>query len=449
MLGGTGSLGTDSMDLAIRFRSAVALLGGFPVLAGVDLDVAEGEVVLLQGANGAGKTSLLRACAGLLPIVSGTAEVLGHDLVTDRRGVRRDIGLLGHATALYDDLSVEDNVRFAVRAAGASRSLGRPGPRPARPVGPALPRGREPAVGRSAPAYRPGRPGGPRPAAVAARRAPRRARRRASRPARRTGAGRHGRGVPPCCWPPTSTTGPSPWPGGSSSWPAGRSRRRRRHRRTCRLRSWATASRPPVVGPGRRPRRRARLRHRHPSHPPRRRPLRRGPVVAWSRSMWRDAALVAGKDLRIEMRTRVATNQVAPFAVLVLVLFGFALDPDSGLLTKAAPGLFWIAVLFCSLLAVQRSFAVEAADSAQDGLRLSGLDPAGIFLGKAVRSRSSSSAWRSCSASASSSCSAPTCRAPPCCSPPRSRRPSAWPPPAPCTASWPPGCGSARRSCRC
>jgi heme exporter protein B len=99
--------------------------------------------------------------------------------------------------------------------------------------------------------------------------------------------------------------------------------------------------------------------------------------------MWRDAALVAGKDLRIEMRSRVATNQVAPFAVLVLVLFGLALDPDSGSLTKAAPGLFWIAVLFCSLLAVQRSFAVEASDSATDGLRLSGLDPAGIFLGKA------------------------------------------------------------------
>jgi heme exporter protein B len=100
--------------------------------------------------------------------------------------------------------------------------------------------------------------------------------------------------------------------------------------------------------------------------------------------MWRDAALVAGKDLRIELRSRVATNQVAPFAVLVLVLFGLALDPDSGTLTKAAPGLFWLAVLFCSLLAVQRSFAVESSDSAHDGLRLSGLDPAGIFVGKAA-----------------------------------------------------------------
>jgi heme exporter protein B len=43
-----------------------------------------------------------------------------------------------------------------------------------------------------------------------------------------------------------------------------------------------------------------------------------------------------------------------------------------------------VAVLFSALLAVQRSFAIEAADSARDGLRLSGLDPAGIFLGKAA-----------------------------------------------------------------
>jgi heme ABC exporter ATP-binding subunit CcmA len=108
------------MAAAVRLRSAVSLLGGFPVLAGADLEVQPGEVVLLQGANGAGKTSLLRTCAGLLAVVSGTAEVLGCDLTVDRRAVRRRIGLLGHATALYDDLTLEDNVRFAVRAAAGS-----------------------------------------------------------------------------------------------------------------------------------------------------------------------------------------------------------------------------------------------------------------------------------------------------------------------------------------
>ena len=107
------------MPLAVRFRAAVSLLGRFPALAGVDLDVATGEVVLLQGPNGAGKTTLLRACAGLVPISAGEAEVLGCDLCTDRRAVRRRVGMLGHATFLYDELTVADNLRFSARAAGA------------------------------------------------------------------------------------------------------------------------------------------------------------------------------------------------------------------------------------------------------------------------------------------------------------------------------------------
>src|SRR5919112_4069026 len=100
------------MSAAVRFRSAVCLLGRFPALAGVDLDVARGEVLLVRGPNGAGKTTLLRACAGLVAIAQGEAVVLGHDLRTDRRAVRASVGLLGHATALYDDLTVAENVTF-------------------------------------------------------------------------------------------------------------------------------------------------------------------------------------------------------------------------------------------------------------------------------------------------------------------------------------------------
>lgn len=100
--------------------------------------------------------------------------------------------------------------------------------------------------------------------------------------------------------------------------------------------------------------------------------------------MWRDAALVAGKDLRVEARSRVGVNQVAPFALLVLVVFAFALDSDRATLARVGPGLFWVTVLFSGLLAIQRSFVIEAADDARDGLRLSGLDGAGIFLGKAA-----------------------------------------------------------------
>jgi heme ABC exporter ATP-binding subunit CcmA len=100
----------------VSLRGVVALLGRFPALAGADLEVGESEIVLVQGPNGAGKSTLLRVCAGLLRIESGQAEVLGHDLVTDRAAVRRSVGLLGHDTALYDDLTVEENLRFWARA---------------------------------------------------------------------------------------------------------------------------------------------------------------------------------------------------------------------------------------------------------------------------------------------------------------------------------------------
>lgn len=98
--------------------------------------------------------------------------------------------------------------------------------------------------------------------------------------------------------------------------------------------------------------------------------------------MFRDAGLVAAKDLRIELRSRVGLNQILPVSLMVLLLFGFALDPDSATLERATPGLFWVAVLFVTILAVERSFSIESSDGVRDALRLSGLHPGGIFLGK-------------------------------------------------------------------
>ena len=98
---------------------------------------------------------------------------------------------------------------------------------------------------------------------------------------------------------------------------------------------------------------------------------------------WRVAAAVARKDLRIEWNSRVLTNQVAPFAAVVMVMFAFALD-NEGILQRVAPGLVWLAVLFSMLVVVQRGFAVETADGALDSLRVAGVDPAALYLGKSV-----------------------------------------------------------------
>ncbi len=112
------------MAPAVVLREAVSLAGRFPLLSGLTLSIEEGEVVHLGGANGAGKTSLLRLCAGLLRLSSGRRplSVLGHDLAVDRRTLRREVHLLGHSGFLYDELTVEGNVRFAVRAARADEA---------------------------------------------------------------------------------------------------------------------------------------------------------------------------------------------------------------------------------------------------------------------------------------------------------------------------------------
>ena len=99
-------------------------------------------------------------------------------------------------------------------------------------------------------------------------------------------------------------------------------------------------------------------------------------------SLLGDARLVAAKDLRLERRSKVGLAQMLPFALLVLLLFAFALDPDRGVLDRATAGLFWVTVLFTAVLAVQRAFSVEVDDGVMDSLRLSGLAPAAIYLGK-------------------------------------------------------------------
>lgn len=97
----------------------------------------------------------------------------------------------------------------------------------------------------------------------------------------------------------------------------------------------------------------------------------------------RVALLTARRDLQIEARSRVLTNQVLPFALIVLVMFAFALDSDA-VLQRVAPGLVWLAAVFSMLFMVSRAFSIETADGALDQLRSSGVSLSGIFIGKMV-----------------------------------------------------------------
>ncbi len=92
---------------------------------------------------------------------------------------------------------------------------------------------------------------------------------------------------------------------------------------------------------------------------------------------------VAKKDLRIEWRTRTLLARVVPFALLVLVLFAVALDSEA-LLLRAAAGLVWMAMLFSTMLVVQRAFDIETSDAAMDSLLACTAQPSRVFYGKAL-----------------------------------------------------------------
>lgn len=90
------------------------------------------------------------------------------------------------------------------------------------------------------------------------------------------------------------------------------------------------------------------------------------------------------KDLLIEWRTRARLNAIIFFALATLLMFSFALGPDTKLLEKNAGGYFWLAILFASVLALGESFRVESENACMDGLRLAPADPRAIFLSKAL-----------------------------------------------------------------
>ncbi len=83
-----------------------------PILRGIDLDLYRGERVALLGANGTGKTTLLRILAGLTKPSAGTICIGGLDIVHDAQRVRHLVGFVAHQPYLYDELTALENLLF-------------------------------------------------------------------------------------------------------------------------------------------------------------------------------------------------------------------------------------------------------------------------------------------------------------------------------------------------
>jgi len=103
---------------AVELRGLTKRFGWKPVLRGIDLRVEPGTTLALVGPNGAGKTTLLRLVSTLLKPSSGEGSVCGHDLRTEGDEIRRRTGLLTVRGYAYDELTAEENLRFAARMSG-------------------------------------------------------------------------------------------------------------------------------------------------------------------------------------------------------------------------------------------------------------------------------------------------------------------------------------------
>ena len=86
--------------------------GPIKALDGVTLSFDEGEAVAFLGPNGAGKSTLLKIVAAQIMPTSGEAKVLGFDTARQPELVKRNVGLVGHGSFMYDELTVEENLKF-------------------------------------------------------------------------------------------------------------------------------------------------------------------------------------------------------------------------------------------------------------------------------------------------------------------------------------------------
>src|SRR5689334_17389204 len=99
---------------SVSVRNVEKRFGDVSVMRGIDLDIADGEFVVLVGASGCGKSTLLRMIAGLESITSGDI-LIGERKVNDLEPRERDIAMVFQSYALYPHLDVRDNMSFSLR----------------------------------------------------------------------------------------------------------------------------------------------------------------------------------------------------------------------------------------------------------------------------------------------------------------------------------------------
>jgi heme exporter protein A len=115
--------GFTSMALSIHGVSKTFVTR--PVLKSIDLAVPRGQAVCLCGINGAGKSTLLRIVAGLLRPDSGMVKINGFDIREQPETAKRQLGVISHASMVYPELTVVENLTFAACLYGVADRVSR------------------------------------------------------------------------------------------------------------------------------------------------------------------------------------------------------------------------------------------------------------------------------------------------------------------------------------
>ncbi len=99
-------------ELGIQTVGLRMVFGDLVAVAGLDLEVRRGEIFGLLGPNGSGKTTTIRMLTGLLEPTSGSALVAGIDVIASPERVRQRIGYMSQRFGFYEDLTIQENIRF-------------------------------------------------------------------------------------------------------------------------------------------------------------------------------------------------------------------------------------------------------------------------------------------------------------------------------------------------
>ena len=109
-------------DKVIQVKGLTKMFGDFTAVDAITFEVEKGEIFGFLGANGAGKTTAMKMLIGISTPTAGAAEVAGFDVFTHAEDIKKNIGYMSQKFALYDDLTVKENISFFGGIYGLSRA---------------------------------------------------------------------------------------------------------------------------------------------------------------------------------------------------------------------------------------------------------------------------------------------------------------------------------------